>query len=915
MCKVHKVAFFSRIRSTYWTLAYLALAFFVGIACIPSLLSTRTGSERFCHLLSQLTGCQIEVERLELAWFGHQEVHQLHLRTAFSEWHIEKITLPHSLIQPLKRLHFYHPKGSLRLIDESSLHPPFLPFESIHVEEGTLQLSTKQDAIRLDAVNLECNLADLYFSIRAEVSDGVLSGRFNGTYQGKEDGIEFLTFDCENLAIQPFLKTFAVQPFGNDLSGYLTIQGSSGEIKAHLKSSTAELIIDQQAATPWIFHSKSLLGDCTIHADRFTLPMAKGSSLSSKLNILWRPDHELLPSLNSLAFPIIASVDYQNNQWTVLGTVDQSHHFHIRSTPTKNIFDHPSHVLVAVDSLFGSIQTEWETATGALCHEAPFELRYQGSTMEGSLLKESTWKRFELAFKSLPLYVQRGEMTDCWQIAACRSTIDWENFSVKADAKALVNETPFAIQANGVNGRSHVVFHFDDFPTDVLRPFYPLGRYNNFLPSRFKGTIDAELLQNFQLLTRWALHGKDFHFNLSTSHEGGFQTLFSPSLKALTLNGDFSAAYLTSQQFNGRFHQSAGSPLHVDFTTEGPYASCHGNLTLRSIDPKPTDFWECLDSSLLIEGSLYPPLYPLIASATWSYYLAMIGGERVNLHLAFNTSIPQKRFEWTLSNPSMLIQHQGTFQGERWIFDHPIQLELRPNEFLMQTLSKATGIQWKEALQPIEARIHLGTTAHTVELNLGKLVCEDLFNYSKLQNFLRRDQLHPNIVWFAPMTCFFQEGVLCIDRLDLLLKPHFEAVVFGKVDFLQKRVDLNLGLLSSTVHHLLGKQFLPEGHLLTLPIQGPFSAISCDFTSLIPQVFLSNLHRERMPEPLLAPSGAWIPWKSVDPLLKSPSYQVRLKEHRPLEAEYSLSLDPLIDYIEEQVTALLAPQEKEPVQE
>jgi hypothetical protein len=165
------------------------------------------------------------------------------------------------------------------------------------------------------------------------------------------------------------------------------------------------------------------------------------------------------------------------------------------------------------------------------------------------------------------------------------------------------------------------------------------------------------------------------------------------------------------------------------------------------------------------------------------------------------------------------------------------------------------------------------------------------------------------------MTCFFQEGVLCIDRLDLLLKPHFEAVVFGKVDFLQKRVDLNLGLLSSTVHHLLGKQLFPEGHLLTLPIQGPFSAISCDFTSLIPQVFLSNLHRERMPEPLLAPSGAWIPWKSVDPLLKSPSYQVRLKEHRPLEAEYSLSLDPLIDYIEEQVTALLAPQEKEPVQE
>ena len=108
-------------------------------------------------------------------------------------------------------------------------------------------------------------------------------------------------------------------------------------------------------------------------------------------------------------------------------------------------------------------------------------------------------------------------------------------------------------------------------------------------------------------------------------------------------------------------------------------------------------------------------------------------------------------------------------------------------------------------------------------IELGKIACRNEGNINIALGLLKSKQFDKNSelsLWFAPIDLSVQQGLINMDRTEILLANIFDICLFGKVDLIKNYVDMVLGLTSQTLSKAFGIKNLPENYVLTIPMRG-----------------------------------------------------------------------------------------------
>jgi hypothetical protein len=119
----------------------------------------------------------------------------------------------------------------------------------------------------------------------------------------------------------------------------------------------------------------------------------------------------------------------------------------------------------------------------------------------------------------------------------------------------------------------------------------------------------------------------------------------------------------------------------------------------------------------------------------------------------------------------------------------------------------------------------------SARLELGKVSCRNEGNIGTTLSLLKSRQFDKQgelSLWFAPCDFSIKQGLLSLDRSEILIANTFDICIFGKVDLLKNYVDMKLGLTAQTLHKAFGINKLPEHYVLTIPMKGPADNVKID---------------------------------------------------------------------------------------
>ena len=138
--------------------------------------------------------------------------------------------------------------------------------------------------------------------------------------------------------------------------------------------------------------------------------------------------------------------------------------------------------------------------------------------------------------------------------------------------------------------------------------------------------------------------------------------------------------------------------------------------------------------------------------------------------------------------------------------NHPVTLRLEPSDFFFPLPYSLEKLQVGKAT-----------------LNLGKVVCQNgaslkiIMAILKATPRLNGDEMN---AWFTPITFQIKQGILKTGRLDALLGDSVHVCTWGRIDLLNDKLHMNLGIPADTLARAFGIKDLPPNYVLKIPFRG-----------------------------------------------------------------------------------------------
>ena len=114
-----------------------------------------------------------------------------------------------------------------------------------------------------------------------------------------------------------------------------------------------------------------------------------------------------------------------------------------------------------------------------------------------------------------------------------------------------------------------------------------------------------------------------------------------------------------------------------------------------------------------------------------------------------------------------------------------------------------------------------------MRVDFGKLYCK---NKGAMVSFLKqlksKEPEGKDIqIWFAPMDLQIKQGVVDVERTEILLDKTYDVALWGEVNLPNNSVDMIFGLTAQALREAFGIQELPDSYVLKIPIQGTLQNI------------------------------------------------------------------------------------------
>lgn len=108
-------------------------------------------------------------------------------------------------------------------------------------------------------------------------------------------------------------------------------------------------------------------------------------------------------------------------------------------------------------------------------------------------------------------------------------------------------------------------------------------------------------------------------------------------------------------------------------------------------------------------------------------------------------------------------------------------------------------------------------------VDLGRILCENRGNPLEVSGFfkLSQDKHGQLALWFAPMDFSVGNGLMQIDRTEVLFNDAYQIAFWGRMDLAKNYVNMVLGLTEQSLRKALGIRGLPKSFVLQIPMTGP----------------------------------------------------------------------------------------------
>lgn len=129
---------------------------------------------------------------------------------------------------------------------------------------------------------------------------------------------------------------------------------------------------------------------------------------------------------------------------------------------------------------------------------------------------------------------------------------------------------------------------------------------------------------------------------------------------------------------------------------------------------------------------------------------------------------------------------------------------------------------------PLNLADHDSIQIGQMSIELGKMQFSNEGQFGKLLNILRKEDLDVISVWFTPIYLSAANGVISLQRFDMLLMQEYPIAAWGTIDLPSHWIEMVVGLSAKTLQKTVGLMSLDRNYMMQLPLRGPIGAAKID---------------------------------------------------------------------------------------
>ncbi len=148
---------------------------------------------------------------------------------------------------------------------------------------------------------------------------------------------------------------------------------------------------------------------------------------------------------------------------------------------------------------------------------------------------------------------------------------------------------------------------------------------------------------------------------------------------------------------------------------------------------------------------------------------------------------------------------------------HPITIEIDQQGFSMPVIPFSLS----------------ATKLPHARMELGQIYCKNEGNINialgllKLRQLSKQDALE---LWFAPIDFSLSQGILDVERTEILIASTYDVALWGKINFPKDQVNMILGLTAQCLRQAFGIKNLPDDYVMHIPMKGKLNNVQINST-------------------------------------------------------------------------------------
>jgi hypothetical protein len=326
--------------------------------------------------------------------------------------------------------------------------------------------------------------------------------------------------------------------------------------------------------------------------------------------------------------------------------------------------------------------------------------------------------------------------------------------------------------------------------------------------------------------------------------------------------------------------------------------------------------------------------------------LTLLINDYANVYFRLDAKEYPKKVRLSVDSSDFKTEIEGRLEGNDLLLIKPLQASILPTDNFKELFYSISAIHLIDTKGPITidassrgfiAPLH-PPSLKTAQIpyfavNLGQMVVQDDGTMDLVKLFLKQKIQSKTLLWFAPIEGQLKNGVIQLNRFDVLISPNIQVAFWGKIDLKSEYIDCVLGLTASSLKSSLGITNLPSNFVLTIPVRGKFGQVKIDKGQALTKIAtlvassqrftgqlggILDLMNQMMNDQGKIPKPKRpFPWEksvSID-LEAKKDFLMRLKNQQSEEelVSYSLSIDPIIQFIQQEIATRFKANE-EPVE-